>query len=433
MASTPIPPADAAEAEVPPAQPDRSGLWGHADFLKLWTGQSLSLFGTQVTLLAMPVVAVFLLRADSTAMGILGALARAPFVLFLFAGVWADRVRRRPTLILTDLGRAVLIALVPVLWLADALRIEWLYAIVLGVGVLGVFFEVANQAYVPSLVGRELVPEGNAKLQISQSVAQVGGPSVAGLLITFLSAAMVMVVDAVSYLASAIACALVRTPEEKPGGQGQRPTVFAAIGQGLRWVWTQPVLRPMVISIAFYMTFATGIQTLYVLYLRALGVPKFWIGVVLALVGVGAVVGSTLSMKSLRRFGPGPAAFWTIVVGNGAFLLVPLAGGPVWLSVALLGIAQVVIGLTAPIGQVAMGSLRQVLTPNDMQGRVVATVRGLSLGLAPVGALAAGLLGSAIGLRPTMWIFAVGVLVPIVVVGMSPIPGIKKFPAPPES
>jgi MFS family permease len=440
----PAPPASAtagppaAPPTAPPeaAQPGKDrGLWAHPDFLKLWAGQSLSLFGTQVTILAMPVVAVFLLDATSTQMGLLGALSRAPFVLFLFAGVWADRVRRRPTMIWTDLGRGVLLALIPVLWLADALRIEWLYAIVLLAGILGVFFEVANQAYLPSLVGRANIPEGNAKLQISQSTAQVAGPGVAGLLISFFSAAMVVVIDAVSYFVSAIACALIRKPEDKPGGEGGRPNVFAAIGHGLRYVWTHPVLRPMVLSIAFFMTFATGIQTLYVLYLaRQLDVPKGWIGVLLAMVGVGALVGSTLSMKSLRRFGPGPAAFWTIVLGNGAFLLVPLAGGPLWLAIAMLAVSQVLVGLTSPIGMVAMGSLRQVLTPNDMQGRVIATVRGLSLGLAPVGALLAGLLGSdrALGLHPTMLIFAVGVLIPIVVVGLSPIPGIREFPSPPE-
>ena len=446
MASTTTPPADTADEREPqPAiatgQPaaaatdaatletaGRSGLWGHQDFIKLWAGQSLSLFGTQVTLLALPVVAVFLLSATPAQMGILGALARAPFVLFLFAGVWADRMRRRPTMIWTDLGRGLLLALIPVLWLADSLRIEWLYVIVLLVGALGVFFEVANQAYLPSLVGREHIPEGNAKLQISQSVAQVGGPSIAGLLITFFSAAMVVVIDAVSYLVSAVACALIRKPEEKPGGEGRPPRLFAAIGHGLRWVWTQPVLRPMVIATAFFMTFATGVQALFVLYLQRLGVSEVWIGVVLAATGVGAVVGASLSMKVLRRIGPGPAALWSTVVCNGAFLLVPLADGPVWLVVALLSVSQVLIGLTTPISMVGMGSLRQVLTPNDMQGRVVATFRGLSLGLAPIGALAAGLLGEAIGLRPTMWILAIGVLIPIAVVALSPIPAIRRFP-----
>lgn len=442
MASIKTPPTDKQESSAVAETPapavetqERKGLWGHPDFLKLWAGQSLSLFGTQVTLLAMPVVAVFLLSATPAQMGVLGALARAPFVLFLFAGVWADRVRRRPTMIWTDLGRGAILALVPALWLADSLRIEWLYAVVFIVGVLGVFFEVANQAYLPSLVGREHVPEGNAKMQISNSVAQAGGPSLAGLLITFFSAALVVVIDAVSYFASAIACMFIRKEEDKPGGQGQQPKVFAAIGHGLKWVWTQSVLRPMVIATAFFMTFATGIQALYVLYLVELGVPKGWIGVVLACTGVGAIIGATLSMKALRKFGPGPAALWSTVVCNGAFLLVPLAGGPAWLVIAMMGVAQFLIGVTTPISMVGMGSLRQVLTPNDMQGRVVATFRGLSLGLAPLGALGAGLLAQpgVLGLRTTMWICAIGVLIPIAVIAFSPIPGIKKFPSPAES
>lgn len=177
-----------------------SSLWRHADFLRLWSGQSLSLFGTQITVVALPLVAVQLLAATSTEMGVLGALARAPFVLFLFAGVWADRVRRRHTMIATDLGRAIVIGLIPALYFLDSLTMFWLCAVALVVGALGVFFEVANQAFIPSLVHPDLVPEANAKFQVSQSTAQVAGPGAAGVLITAFSAAGVIVIDALSYL-----------------------------------------------------------------------------------------------------------------------------------------------------------------------------------------------------------------------------------------
>jgi MFS family permease len=431
--TTPSKPAEPEPLEPPPAEPTQKtpGLWRHADFMKLWTGQSLSLLGTQVTVIAMPLVALQALHATSAQMGILGALARAPFVLFLFAGVWADRVRRRPTMIVTDLGRGIAIGLIPVLFYLHDLQIVWLYLIVLVAGTLGVFFEVSNQAFIPSLVESDLVPEGNAKFQISQSVAQVAGPSVAGLLITFVSAAGVIVIDAISYFVGAIASIMIRQPEAPPGGDSRPPKLFAAIGAGLKWVWVQPVIRPMMFATAFYMTFTAGIQALYVFYLSTvLHLASSWIGFTLAFLGVGAVIGSLLSLKVLRRFGPGPSAFWATVAGNGAFLIVPLAGGPEWLAIGLLALAQALVGVSGPIAQVSMGSLRMRLTPNDMQGRVVATFRGLSLGLAPVGALVAGVVAQFAGLRPVLLVFAIGVLVPIVVMWFSPIPATRKFPEP---
>jgi MFS family permease len=425
------PGASESAAGEPAAAPAPRSLWAHGDFLKLWGGQSLSLLGTQVTIVAMPLVALQLLDASTAQMGVLGGLARAPFILFLFAGVWADRVRRRTTMIVTDLGRGVLIALIPILYYLGDLRMAWLYVIVLLAGILGVFFEVSNQAFIPSLVEPEFVPEGNAKFQISQSSAQVAGPGLAGILIGFFSAAGVIIIDAVSYFVGAVASMLIRTPEEKPGGTSRPPKLFAAIGAGLKWVWVQPVIRPMMIATAFYMTFTSGIQALYVFYLsRSLHLSAGWIGFTLAFLGVGALAGSLLSLKALGRFGPGPTAFWATVIGNAAFLLVPLAGGPIGVTVAILALAQALIGLSGPVAQVSMGSLRMRLTPNDMQGRVVATFRGLSLGLAPVGALAAGLLAQAVGLRLILFIFALGVLAPIAVMWFSPIPQTKKFPAP---
>lgn len=429
MASQPTKTTAEPSGPVPDA-PARS-LWRDGDFLKLWGGQSLSLIGSQVTIVAMPLVAVQLLNATAEQMGVLGALGRAPFVLFLFAGVFADRFRRRPTMIVTDLGRFLAIGLIPALFFADVLSIYWLYGIVLVAGVLGVFFEVSNQAFLPALLGQEKVPEGNARFQISQSVAQVGGPSLAGVLIAFFSAASVMLIDAVSYLVGAVASALIRKPEPRPSDGGKPPPVFTAMRDGLRWVWTQPVIRPLLVATACYMTFTAGIQALYVFYLQQqLHLSAALIGLTLAFLGVGAVLGSLLSLTLYRRVGPGPSAFWATVGGNSAFLVIPLAGGPTWLTVALLAAAQLLIGMSGPIAQVGMASMRMMLTPNDMQGRVVGSFRGISLGLAPLGALVAGLLGAGIGLRPTLWVYAIGVLTPIVVMALSPMPRLRELPEP---
>jgi len=425
--------ADPAPDQASAGRKRRSGLWTHPDFLKLWGGQSLSLIGTQVTIVAMPLVAVQYLHATASQMGILGALARAPFVLFLFVGVWADRFRRRPTMIITDLGRGLAIGLIPALYFAHLLTLPWIYGIVLVAGALGVLFEVSNQAFIPSLVDRGLVPEANAKFQISQSVAQVGGPSLAGVLFAFFSAASIIVIDAVSYFVGAFASMMIRKPEPAPGDTGPHPKLFPAIGAGISWVWRQPLIRPMMIATAFYMTFTSGIQALYVFYLRhELHLAAWWIGFTLAFLGVGALVGSLLSLRLLRRIGPGPAAFWATVVGNAAFLLIAFAGGPAPLAIGMLALAQAMVGMSGPIAQVGMGSLRMVITPNEMQGRVVAAFRGLSLGLAPLGALAGGFAAAVIGLRPTLAILVVGVLVPIFVMLFSPLPGTRKFPEPPD-
>lgn len=419
------------EATADPSPPVRDDLWGNRDFLKLWSGQSLSLFGSQVTLFALPLVAVVMLNATPGQMGLLGALARAPFLLFLFAGVWADRYRRRPTMVWADFGRGVLIGLLPVAWFTGILTLPWLYVVAVLVGILGVFFEVANQAFLPSLVGQKHIAEGNAKMQISTSIAQVAGPSVGAGLLSFFSAASLMVIDSISYFASGIASLLIRREEASPGGDGRNPHVFAAIGAGIQWVWKQRLIRPMMLATALFMFFGTGIQVQYILYARrTLGLSPQLIAVTLAFLGAGAILGSFLSLRTLRKIGPGPAAFWATIVGNAVYLLIPAAAGPIWTKVAMLSLAQLIAGATAPVAMVGMGSLRMHLTPNDMQGRVVATFRGLSLGLAPVGALASGLLGAAIGMRPTMYILAFGLLLPPLIMFLSPLPGTRKFPEP---
>lgn len=424
-------PLSAAAAEA--AGPAAASIWANRDFLKLWGGQSLSLLGSQVTVYAIPLVAVVLLNATPGEMGLLGALARLPFVLFLFAGVWADRTRRRPTMIVSEFGSALLIGAIPVAYLAHMLTLSWLYVIAPLVGILGVFFEVANQAFLPSLVGKEHIAEGNAKMQISQSVAQVGGPGIAAALIAVVSAASLIFIDAASCLVSAIASMLIRKPEPKPGGDVRNPHLFAAMGSGITWVWKQRLVRPMMFATGVYMLFATGIQVLYVLYTkRTLGLSPAWIGVTMSCAGIGALIGSTLSLKVLRKIGPGPAAAVAITAGNVALLLIPLATGPMPVKTAMLAVAQAVSGLCAPIAMVGMGSLRMHLTPNDMQGRVVATFHGLSLGLAPLGAVAAGFLGNAIGLRQTMFVLAIAVLIPPIVVWLSPLPATRTFPEAPD-
>jgi predicted MFS family arabinose efflux permease len=299
-----------------------------------------------------------------------------------------------------------------------------------GVGVGYVFFEVAYAAFVPRLVAPARRAEANGKLQLSESVGQVGGPGLAGLLLSVAAAPIVVIVDAISYLVSAVLNFFVKVDEPKPVAPAEgRPNVFASIWHGLKWVWTQPLLRPLTLAAAFYMFCYTGIQALYFLFaIDELGLPRGLVGLIIAIGGPGAILGAWLSDRVMDRLGPGRALLWMSAIGNGSLLLVALAVRPVWLAVAMLGLSQVLVGFTTQVYMVSMITLRQAVTPQDMQGRVAATHRAVGLGLAPAGALAAGLLGDAIGLRATLLAAAIGVVVPVFILLASPIPALRTMP-----
>ena len=221
-----------------------TGLWRHPDFVKLWTGQTISLIGSQVTFLALPLTAVLVLNATPAQMGFLTAAGAIPSLLVgLFAGVWVDRHRRRPILIAADLGRAALLLLIPVAALLGVLRIEYLYIVAFLVGTLGLFFEVAHHSFLPSLVGREQLVEGNSKLEISDSVAEIVGPGLAGGLVQLVTAPIAIAVDAISFLISALFLGLIRTPEPAPKPPDEQQNIFGEVVEGLALVSGNALLR----------------------------------------------------------------------------------------------------------------------------------------------------------------------------------------------
>ena len=414
-------------ASPPTTEP--TTLWRNRDFLKLWTGESLSLVGSQVTVLAMPIVAYLWLNASVAEMGVLGALARLPMVLFFVVGVWVDRMRRRPVLIWSDVFRAFMLATVPVLFAMDMLTLWWLYVVVFSMGVAGVLFEIAYRSYLPILVPPEHLGDGNSKLQLSDSVSKAVGPSLAGVLIATRSAPLVILVDAVSYVLSALCLISIRKREDPPppddGG-----TMIAAIRQGFGFVMSQPIIRPLAIASAVYSFFDIGIlQTLYIPYvIDGAGVPAGWVGAVLAVGGVGAIAGAWLSVRLMKRAGPGPTMFWSTVVGNSALILVPLAGGPLWLAIGILAVSQLLVGLCTQIFVVNNITVLQSAAPRELVGRVIATIWAMGLVPAPLGALVAGLLGQAVGMRPVVLVAAViGAVVPMIVLARSPIPKMREM------
>ncbi len=426
--------ADQGQAETGPAE--TASLWRHPDFLKLWGGQTLAVFGAQVARTVLPLVAVILLNASATQMGVLSALSQLPFLLFLFAGVWVDRVRRRRAMIWTDLGRFVLLASIPVLYLAGWLRIEVLWFAVLAISVLGVMFETAYHAYLPSLAGRDLLAEGNQKLELSRSAAQFAGPGVAGLAISAVTSALVLVTSALTYLASAVLLVFIRRPDPAPPPAEQRPNVVKAIGAGLSWVLRHPVLRAITVATAVFWLFYSALQTLYVLYLiRVLDVPAGWVAGIFAAAGPGAVVGSWLSIRIMKRFGVGRTVLWSVGCAVAVLLLIPMASWSrtQWLVIGLLAVSQFGYGLASQIGTVVQTTLRQVVTPDELQGRVVATLRALSLAMVPVGALVAGVAADAFGVQTVVWVASIGVLSPMLVYATSVIPGMRALPTEEEA
>ncbi len=390
----------------------RSGsLWRHPDFIKLWAGQAVSIFGTEVTSLALPLTAVFLLKATPLQMGILGAVGLAPYVMFsLVAGVWVDRLRRRPVLIAADLGRAVLLASIPAAALLHLLTMGQLYIVDFLVGTLSLLFGLAYQSFLPSVVGRDRLVEGNGKLAMSASTGQVAGPGLGGALVQALTAPVAILVDAASYAVSAALIALVRAPEASPRRLARHGPMWAEIGEGLRIVARQPALRAITASWSVY-EFAVGmVLAVLVLYLtRDLDIAPAVLGWVFVVWSASGLAGASLTGWAARRFGLGPSIGAALLVAGLGGLCAPLAIvlRPVAIPLVLVGQALSGIGLT--LSGSNQSGLRQALTPEHAQGRVNACFSFLTTGIRPFGALLGGVLGEAIGLPLTLLVGALGI------------------------
>ncbi|MFN8636561.1 MAG: MFS transporter [Chloroflexota bacterium] len=398
----------------------------HRDFLKLWAGETVSLFGSQVTLLALPLTAILLLDASPLQMGLLRAASTLPFLLVgLAAGVWVDRARRRPILIGADLGRALLLAAIPVAAFAGLLRIELLYLVGFAVGLLTVFFDVAYLAYLPVLVHREQLVEGNAKLEISRSVAQIGGPGLAGGLVQLMGAAAAVVFDAASYLASAACLWGIRAEEPPPTTDGQRG-IWAELWEGLATIVESPVLRSIAACTALMNLFGSAAQAVFVLFLvRDLGIASGVTGLVMAALGPGALVGALTAQRVAARFGVGRTLGASIVGSLVPALLIAGADGPPSVVLPILALALFLQGLLGTVYNVTQVSLRQTLVPDRLQGRMNATMRFVVWGTLPIGSLAGGALGEAVGLRPVLAVGVIGVALASLVVTRPPVRRIR--------
>ena len=407
-------------------------LWLHRDFRRLWAGETISQTGTRVSMLALPLVAALTLDATPLQMGLLAALVNLPaLVVGLFAGVLVDRWRRRRVLIAADLGRALLLALIPAAWLLDLLRIELLYAVTLLTETLSVFYVVAYRSYLPALVPRERLVEGNSKLELSRSAAEIGGPGLAGLLVQVASAPIAVVADACSFVVSAALIGSIRAREDEVEQLDDTRGVLREAAEGLRLVLGDRVLRAIAGATATATIFSTILEAVLILYLtRTLGLQPATIGFIFAAGSIGFLAGALLPDRLTRRFRLGPILAVSLAVVGLSDLLIPLAAGPRAVVIGLLIAAQFLFGIGLTVFNVNQVSLSQAVTPERLQGRMNATMLVLVSGATPLAALLGGLLGELLGLRTTLLLAALGELAAVLWIIMSPVSQLRTHPEP---
>lgn len=393
-----------------------AGLLKHPDFIKLWTAQTISLFGSHIGGSALRYTAILMLGASPLQISLLAAAGIAPMLLLgLVAGVWVDRLRRRPILIAADLGRALLLLSVPVAYILGVLQIEQLYLVAALTGALTIFFDLAYQAYLPSVVGREQLLEGNSKLGMSDSVAEIAGPPLGGTLVQIMSAPLAVLFDACSFLFSALALWRIRAVESSEGDAEhqepdalQRVDLWREVSEGLRVVLQEPQLRAL-LGAAVTSSLAGGIiGGLYDIYfIRELGLTPALVGLTIGIGGVSALAGAFVAQPLAARFGIGPTLIGTLLLTGVASMLLPLASGPLSIVLPMLIVSQL-----ADIGHSVYSihtlTLRQAITPDRLLGRVNACFNLLPTAALLCGSLAGGLLAESIGARAAIAIAVVG-------------------------
>jgi MFS family permease len=409
-------------------------LWRNADFLKLWVGQTISLIGSEVTGLALPLTAALTLNATPAQMGILGAVQYAPALLLgLFAGVWIDRVRRRPILLFADVGRALLLASIPVAILLGAHSMNYLYGVAFVVGALTVLFSVAYQAYLPSLIEKAHLVEANGRFEASRALAGVLGSGLSGALVQLLTAPIAILADASSFLVSVFSLAIIRTPEPKPIRSAERKHIFAEIGEGLRMTFGHALLRPIVITSAIFNLFAAILNSLAVVYMvRDLHFSPVVIGAASAIAGVAGLLAAVIVGRITHWFGVGRTLVGATLLISGGWLILPLAGGALAPSVPLVTLGASLGAMGDVFFNVNAISLMQSVTPDRLRGRVSASVRFTLWGLQPLGALAGGFIGQTFGLRVALFVSSAGFLSAFLWALFSPIRHLRTHPTPSE-
>jgi MFS family permease len=411
----------------------RGGLWRHADFLKLWSAQTISQFGSAVSQVAVPLVAVLSLDASAFEVAALATVEFLPFLLFtLPAGVWVDRLPRRPILVIADAGRALALGSIPLAAAVGHLTLAQLYVAGFVTGALTVFFDVAYQSYLPSIVEREQLVDGNAKLEISRSAAQVGGPGLAGLLVRLVTAPYAVLADAASYVWSSVFVFWIRRREVVPERTAESPSLHRELVDGIKYLLGHRYWRWISMSTATFNFFGNVVFAILIVYLvRGLGMSALAIGITLSLSGAGGIVAAFLAGKIGARLGIGRTILLGTIVDALAYPLVPLAPKAFPIPLIVVGFGLIDFGVV--LYNVSVISLTQALTPERLLGRVNASRRFIVWGTIPLGSLVSGALATAIGLRPTMFIGAIGCSLAALPIALSSVRQVKELPTAPEA
>lgn len=407
------------------------GLWQNTDFLKLWGAYSTSGLGTQLASLAYSMTAVITLQASAMQVGFVRAAGPAAAGLFgLFAGVVIDRVRRKPLLILSDIGRAILALIIPVAFILGFLRIELLYVAAFFMGMLSILADVGVMAYIPALVKKDELIEGNSKFAATDSVTIIAGTGTSGLLIQVLTAPIAIIVDAVSFILSALLLVTIKGEGNLIVEKTERQSVLKDIAEGLRFVYHNRILRPLTQELALHFYFIFIFIPIFDLYaIRELGFEPVLLGLVISMIGVGFMVSALAVKRITARVGIGPAMIGGALLSAISVFMMPLQGNSKAATVAILVLAHLLLAIGIQTSGINLMSLRQAITPDRLQGRMNASFRFVNVCMMMLGSLTAGILGETIGLRATIMVAAAGLLLPFLRLLFSPVRSLRELPA----
>ena len=410
-----------------PSLRPRSELWRDRGFVRLFAANATAQLGEQVSILAIPLAALYILKASALGVALLRSFAVLPFLLFsLPAGVWVDRLRRRPLMIVADFGRAAAVVSIPVAYWFGHLTMAQLYLVAAVHGFLSVIFDLAYLSFLPTLVGRDHLREANEKLLGMQSAAGLAGPMLAGGLVATFGAAVAVLAEAIGFFCSGAFVTAIRDREARP-----RPIerhAYAELKEGLRYVFSQPYLRTLTIWISATNLFTSAVFALFVVYLvRDLHLGAATIGWLSALINVGFIGAALLNGRLVQRLGIGPMIAYTGLASQVLLLGLPLAPAAYPLPVLVTtGVAATFFGFFMNVNQL---TLRQAITPERLLGRMNAVTRFMYWGTMPLGSALGGIVATSVGLRATLIGGCVGAIVTLVPIALSPIRGLRELPA----
>jgi MFS family permease len=392
------------------ARPAASGLWRNRDFLLLWSAQGISAVGSRITRTALPMAAILVAGAGALDLGLLAVTLTLPRALFAWlGGGWVDRHRRRPVLIGADLVRAVALLTIPAAGYWGMLSLPLLYAIAAITGVATVLFELADHVFIADLVGREQLLDANGKREAVDAVAEISGPALGGALVAWLTAPIAIAADAVTFIVSALLIARIRK-DEKIAASTAATSFLADVRVGIHVVWRDPAIRALFVATATMTLFGSFMASLYTLFaLRDLALSPTQLGIAIGCGGIGALAGAAMAAPAAARWGPRGTLIGSLAIGAAIQVLIPLAPPVPWIAMSFLIATQVIGDGALTVYLVNETTLRQRLLPPEALGRAAGTFQVAAGLLTPVGALVGAVLAESVGMRPTLWLLAIGI------------------------